>query len=212
MLSSLAKPSVYRSATTTLIRSFAVSKEVSHKPPIDQYGLHARYANATYTAASKVSMLDKVEQELLAIQQTASTNAGFASFLENPLISRNDKTLYVTELLAKKTSPITLNLMTTLAGNARLGEVQKVIDAYVKLMKAKRGEVEVTIISADKLNKIQMEAVTTAMKNQVPAGSKVLLNTKVDATILGGLQVQIGDKFLDLSIKSRIDGISRMAV
>ena len=118
----------------------------------------------------------------------------------------------MTELLAKKTSPITLNLMTTLAGNARLAEVPKVIDAYVKLMKAKRGEVEVTIISADNLNKGQMDAVTTAMKNQVPAGSKVLLKTMVDPTLLGGLQVQIGDKFLDLSVKSRIDAISRMAV
>jgi len=212
MLSSLAKPSVYRSTTATLVRSFASKTEASHKPPIDIHGLHARYANATFTAASKASLLDKVEQELLAIQQTASTNAAFASFLENPLISRNDKTKYVTDLLAKKTSPITLNLMTTLAGNARLAEVPKVIDAYVKLMKAKRGEVEVTIISADNLNKGQMEAVTTAMKNQVPAGSKVLLRTKVDPTLLGGLQVQIGDKFLDLSVKSRIDAISRMAV
>merc|ERR1712029_208864 len=105
----------------------------------------------------------------------------------------------------------TLNLMTTLAGNARLGETSKVIDAYVKLMKAKRG-VEVTIISADNLNKTQMDAVTTAMKSQVPAGSKVLLKTLVDPSLLGGLQVQIGDKFLDLSVKSRIDTISRMAV
>jgi len=206
----LSKPT-QRIVTSTLSRSFA-SKADAHKPPIDIHGLHARYANATYTAASKVKLLDKVEEELLAIQQTASANAAFASFLENPLISRNDKTTYVTELLAKKTSPITLNLMTTLAGNARLAEVPKVIDAYVKLMKAKRGEVEVTIISADNLNKGQMDAVTTAMKNQVPAGSKVLLKTMVDPTLLGGLQVQIGDKFLDLSVKSRIDAISRMAV
>lgn len=156
--------------------------------------------------------MDKVEQELLGIKETANKSALFSSFLENPLISRNDKTTQIADMLKGKVSPITLNLMTTLAGNARLGETEKVIDSYIQLMKAKRGEVEVTIISADALTKAQMDAVTTAMKSQVPKGSKVVLATKIDPSLLGGLQVQIGDKFLDLSVKSRIDSISRMAV
>jgi F-type H+-transporting ATPase subunit O len=184
----------------------------SHKPPLDLYGLNARYANAAYIAASKSNTLDKVESELLAIKQTAESSPAFKSFLENPLISRSDKTKQVEDMLKSKTTSVTLNLMTTLAGNARLINLPGITDNYVQLMKAKRGEVEATIISAEPLNKSQTEAVATAMKSQFPAGAKVVLKSEVNPSILGGLQIQIGDKFLDLSVGSRIEEVGRTPV
>lgn len=191
-------------------RSFSDAAE--HKPPISLHGLQARYANATYVAASKAGVLDKVEGELLALQQTAKTNAAFSSFLMNPLIGRDEKVTQVTELLGTKTTPTTLNLMTTLAGNARLSELDKIVTSFSELMKAKRGVVEATIISAEPLSKAQTDAVQKAMKSQVGKGKQVMLATKVDPGILGGLQVQIGDQFLDLSVSSKIDAIARTPI
>jgi len=132
--------------------------------------------------------------------------------LDNPLTGREEKAAQVATLLGDKSTSVTLNLMTTLAGNARLAETGKIIDTYVQLMKAKRGEVEATIISADPLTKAQTDAVATAMKSQVGAGKTVVLSTQVDPSILGGLQVQIGDQFLDLSVGSKIDSLSRTVV
>jgi F-type H+-transporting ATPase subunit O len=192
------------------VRTFAT--DAAHKPPLDLYGLHARYANATYVAASKAGTLDKVETELLALKQTAASTPAFASFLENPLISRDAKEKQIKSLLAKKTTLTTLNLMTTLAGNARLAEMPKIAETFEKLMKAKRGQVEAVIISAEPLTKQQTDAVTAAMKSQVEKGQQVVLSTKVDPSIVGGLQVQIGDQFLDLSVSSRIDEIGRISV
>jgi len=193
--------------------SRGMATDTAHSPPIVVHGLHARYANATYTAASKAGILPKVEEELAAIKMTASKSPAFQSFLDNPLISRNNKEKGLQDMLGGgKVSDVTLNLMTTLAGNARLPLTSKIIDTYSELMKAKRGEVEATIISADPLTKAQLDTVALAMKSQVGAEKKVVLSTKVDPSILGGLQVQIGDKFLDLSVGSRIDTISRTPV
>eukprot|EP00585_Thalassiosira_rotula_P004084 CAMPEP_0196141740 /NCGR_PEP_ID=MMETSP0910-20130528/10372_1 /TAXON_ID=49265 /ORGANISM="Thalassiosira rotula, Strain GSO102" /LENGTH=189 /DNA_ID=CAMNT_0041402939 /DNA_START=119 /DNA_END=688 /DNA_ORIENTATION=+ len=189
-----------------------MATEAAHRPPLDLYGLNARYANAAYIAASKTNTLEKVESELLAIKASAENSKEFASFLENPLIGRDIKSKQVEELLKGQTSPVTLNLMTTLAGNARLNSVVGITDSYVKQMKAKRGEVEATIISADPLNKTQTAAVSEAMKSQFPKGAKVVLKTEVDPSIMGGLQIQIGDKFLDLSVGSRIEEVSRTVV
>lgn len=211
MLSStIARRAAAASLRQTSSRAFAT--DAAHRPPIDIHGLHARYANAAYVAASKTSALETVETELLAIKDTAGTSATFKSFLDNPLISRDEKEKTVQDLLGGKTTPVTLNLMLTLAGNARLAETTKIVDCYVRLMKAKRGEVEATIISADQLTKAQTDAVAAAMKNQVGEGKKVVLSTKIDPSILGGLQVQIGDQFLDLSVGSRIDEVSRTVV
>lgn len=204
MLSSL------RIARIAARRTFAT--DAAHKPPLDLHGIHARYANATYVAASKAGTLDKVEEELLALKQTASSSPAFASFLENPLISRDEKEKQIITLLGKKFTPTTLNLMTVLAGNARLAEMPKIAETFEQLMKAKRGQVEAVIISAEPLTKQQTDAVTAAMKSQVGKGQQVVLSTKVDPSIVGGLQVQIGDQFLDLSVSSRIDEIGRISV
>ena len=207
----LSNITLFRTATTTAIRR-TMATEKAHRPPLDLYGLNARYANATYIAASKSSSLEKVETELLAIKATAEKSKPFASFLENPLISRDLKSKQVEELLKGQTTPVTMNLMTTLAGNARLNSITGIVDSYVMQMKAKRGEVEATIISADPLNKSQEAAVKEAMKSQFPAGAKVVLKTEVNPDIMGGLQIQIGDKFLDLSVGSRIEEVGRTVV
>lgn len=39
-----------------------------------------------------------------------------------------------------------------------------------------------------------------------------MLSTKVDPVIIGNLQIQIGDQFLDLSISSCINARSRMVM
>lgn len=197
-------------ARRTASRSMAT--DVAHRPPIDLHGIHARYANAAYVAASKASVLETVEAELNGIKLTATNSIEFQQFLENPLISRINKEKQIGELMKGKVSDVTLNLMLTLAGNARLAETPKIADTYSQLMKAKRGEVEATIISADALTKAQLDTVAAAMKNQVGADKKVILSAEVDPSILGGLQVQIGDKFLDLSVGSKIESISRTAV
>jgi len=197
------------------VRSFAkkaaAASGESHQPILKVHGLAGRYANATYIAASKVGALDKVEAELLALQATAAKSPAFSAFLNNPMISRDLKAVEIAKMTSGKFSDLTTNLLTTLAGNARLSELPKVAATYEKLMRAKRGEVDAMLITAEKISDAEAKAIADAvMKGRSAANQKIVLKTKVDPTILGGLQVQIGDEFLDLSIKSQVEEIGRM--
>ena len=77
--------------------------------------------------------------------------------------------------------------MCVLAGNARLPLTNKIVDTYLELIKVKRFEVEATVTSIDPLTKTQLDSLAVVMKTQVGEGAKVTVNTKVDASILGGL-------------------------
>ncbi|KAL3934872.1 MAG: hypothetical protein SGBAC_009498 [Bacillariaceae sp.] len=192
------------------VRSFAA--EAKHRPVIQIYGIPARYANATYVAASKAGVLDKVESELAGLAKSATESPAFAGFLENPLIPRDEKSAQIADMLKTKVSPITLNLCTTLAGNAKLNDLTKVADTYAKLMKAKRGQVDAVIISAEALTSAQSNQIASAIKATTKDAKDVVITSEIDPSIIGGIQVQIGDQFLDLSIKSRIEEISRTSV
>jgi len=206
MLSSLSSRAA-RFSRSTAVRSFA-DDAASHRPVLHLNGLAARYANATYVAASKAGILEKVEAELNGLAASATKSPKFAQFLENPLISRDAKTKAVESL--DKVSHTTRNLLTTLAGNARLSELPKVASTFEQLMKAKRGQVDAKIISAEPLDAAMLKTVQTAMQSQVPKGKSVIIEAVTDPSIVGGLQVQIGDQFLDLSIKSKIEEIAKM--
>ncbi|CAN0043402.1 unnamed protein product [Discosporangium mesarthrocarpum] len=182
---------------------------VEHAPPIKLFGIHARYANATYSAASKAGKLDDVQRDLLAFEEVMKKNASFAAFLGNPTVSRGEKVGMVEHLFdaKSKTCDITKNLLMAMAGNARLDEAPKVIDAYTKMLKAKRGEIDAVVTTAEPLSPAQEKSLATALKTQVGAGKTVSLTTEVNPALVGGLTVQIGDKFLDLSIASKITSI-----
>lgn len=194
-----------------LSNSRAFSTDAEHRPVISLNGLAARYANAVYVAASKAKNLDGVETELTSLQAASNDSPKFAQFLNNPLISRDAKSKAVSSL-SDKFSPATVNLLTTLAGNARLSELPKIVSTYTTLMKAKRGQVDAKIISAEPLTNTMIAQVQEAMKSQMEPGKKVVLETITDPSIVGGLQVQIGDQFLDLSVKSRVEEIANMPI
>ena len=199
-----------RTSKSSGVRFLATA--AAHKPPLEIYGLAARYANATYTAASQKGELDQVESDLKALAKAAKESPAFGQFLVTPLIGRNEKIQNVKEWLGSKTCVTTLNLMTTLAGNARLTELDSISGIYARMMAAKRGQVEATITSAEPLTRSQAEAIAKAMTAQVGQDKTINLTMKVDPAIVGGLQVQIGDQFMDLSVASRIDAVSRTPV
>ena len=77
------------------------------------------------------------------------------------------------------------------------------------MMQAGRGNEKVTIVSAEPLSAGQISSIQKGVVKMSGVKGEVEVETKVDPSILGGLQVMIGDKFLDLSARSRIAELSQ---
>lgn len=70
--------------------------------------------------------------------QVLATKPAFADYMSNPTVSRDEKVKAIDELFSgPKTSKVMKNLMSTLAGNNRVTEADKVADAYLELMKVR---------------------------------------------------------------------------
>ncbi|CAI5738981.1 unnamed protein product [Peronospora destructor] len=225
MLSSTLKKSVGKAASSapTLKRGMAAAasstKEVEEigsfgqmtQPKLKLFGLHARYANALYSVAAKQNELESVEKELQTIEDTIAKEPNFASFLHNPTIARASKKEDIAKVMEKaKFSKPVAGLFEVLADNGRLPDVAGVISTYKKLMSAYRGEVQAKVTSADPLTKSQLDHVKKALAARVEKNEKLLLETVVDPEILGGLKVQIGNYFIDLSLATKIDKINTL--
>jgi len=186
----------------------SMSTEANHKPPTAMFGLHARYAGAFFTAASKGGQLEKVEKELKGLGSLISSTPSLKAYLTNPIIKRQEKKEDMNKITSGY-SELTRGLVNVIADNGRLKEMGKVIETFQMMMDQKRGFVKAEITSAQELTKKQVTQVQNAMGRFLEDGQTIKLTTKVDPEILGGLQVQVGDKFIDLSIQGKITKVSQ---
>ncbi|KAJ8984719.1 hypothetical protein NQ317_004982 [Molorchus minor] len=71
-------------------------------------------------------------------------------------------------------------------------------------MSAHRGEVICEVTTARQLDAEQKQKLQSVLKSFVKSNETIFLNTKVDPSIMGGMIVSIGDRYVDMSIASKI--------
>jgi len=197
-----------RNLLTTLIRPFSTSSGARSKliqPPVHVFGVEGRYAHALYSAATKEKKLDIVEKDIKDLRATLKTDVRLAEFMANPTIKRNEKRETLAAAFKKKNySNITVNLFASLADNGRLNKLNAVFGAFDKMMSAHRGEVICTVTTAKPLDQAYLKELTTALEAFLKQGEKLQLETKVDPSLIGGMVVNIGDKYVDMSTATKI--------
>ncbi|XP_066251101.1 ATP synthase subunit O, mitochondrial [Euwallacea similis] len=198
---------------TMAIRKFSTSNAVSQlvKPPVQIFGIEGRYATALYSAASKQKTLEAVEKDLLKLQQSLKSDPKFKDFILNPTIKRSSKSHAIKAVSSKVSlKPESSNLLQLLAENGRLKNLDGVINAFKTIMAAHRGEVSCEVITARELDAEQKTKLQGVLKSFLKSGQSILLSTKVDPSIIGGMVVSIGDRYVDMSVGSKIKKYSEI--
>ncbi|KAJ3416101.1 ATP synthase F0 subcomplex subunit OSCP atp5 [Chytridiales sp. JEL 0842] len=181
--------------------------------PVTLHGIDGRYATALFSAAAKRNQLDAIESDLKKIKAAVDKDASLATFLETPILDRAAKKYGVAKLLSQsKYNELTTNFFDLLAENGRLDQTHKIINSFGTLMTAYRGEVTVTVTSAKELDaKISRQLQSILQKSAlIEKDQKLVINSKVDSNILGGLVIEVGEKTIDLSVSSRVAKLDRL--
>ncbi|XP_003393971.1 ATP synthase subunit O, mitochondrial [Bombus terrestris] len=190
-----------------IVRSLSSSSAAQQmvKPPIQVYGIEGRYATALYSAASKQKVLNNVEKDLLKFQDLLKKDKQLGEFVKNPSIKRKDKVKALQTIGGKVSlSNETVNLLGLLAENGRLSHVNNVINTFKLFMAANRGEVPCEVITAKPLDAEMTSKLQAALKGFLSKGQSILLTSKVDPSIIGGMIIAIGDKYVDMSVASKV--------
>lgn len=161
------------------------------------------------------AVLKHVEADLNGVRAAVAAEPSLQEFLTNAGLSPKAKSAGIDEMLkiaSPKTGPseITKNFFEVLAENGRLYESEKVIADFLEIMSAHRGEVNVTITTAQPLEKDLQKRLEESLKGSALAGAgkTLLIVNKVNPAVLGGLVVDFGDKTVDLSVASRVNKLN----
>ncbi|KAL3416100.1 ATP synthase delta subunit-domain-containing protein [Aspergillus fumigatus] len=176
-------------------------------PPANRVKMHI------YTASAKSSALDQTSKALSSLAQTFKADRKLTSIIAAPTLSASDKQQIIQELqkiAGNDKGDIIKNFLQTLAENNRLGLLEGICQKFETLMGAHRGEMEVTITSAQELDNKTINRLEKAVsKHELSQGKKLKIVTKVNPEIVGGLVVEIGDRTIDLSVSSKLAKLNK---
>ena len=172
-----------------------------------QASLAGRYATALFGLARDEQQIDAVTRSLDSLEAALTESPDFRALVSSPLVSRGDAAKAVAALVAPLgLDPITARFTGVLAANGRLGELKNVIRSVRQLASRHRGETTAEVTSAHPLGARQVAELKANLKARV--GRDVLIDAKVDPTLLGGLVVRLGSQMIDASIRTKLNTLA----
>lgn len=161
---------------------------------------------AVVKGADRAGDGDRLEAELFALVRAVVENPELRSALSDPARSVADKQGLIATLLESKAGSATVRLARE-AVNGTHGTVINALEDYSRTAASARQRIVATVRVAQQLTDEQ----STRLAQALGRGDSrpVHLNTIVDADLVGGIHVEIGDSVVDGSISARVDDARR---
>jgi F-type H+-transporting ATPase subunit delta len=163
----------------------------------------SRYARALVDVAFKESDPDKAGRDLSTIVALVTEHADLCRALTSPAVPASGKRAIV-DTLSERTgaaAPVR-NLLRLLATRDRLDLLAEIERVYRERLQERQQVLRAGVTSAAALD----EARRTRLAERLSAvtGQRVVLDTAVDPSIIGGLVARIGSTIYDGSVKTQL--------
>ncbi len=169
-------------------------------------GLAERYATALFELAEDDKALAELEADVGRFATMHDQSDDLQSFIRSPIYSAEEQLRGIAAVLDKaEIKGLVANFMRVVATNRRLFAVPEMITAFRRLMAAHRGETTAEVTSAEPLTEAQVASLKQALKDSL--GKDVALDTRVDATLIGGLIVKVGSRMINSSLRTKLSSL-----
>jgi ATP synthase F1 delta subunit len=164
------------------------------------------YAEALFEVGRDKGKLDALQQQLGQFADEVDRNRELQVFFFSPYLSTTEKQEGI-ERAISGAEPELVNFLELLVDKHRMTEVFRIRREFDELWKHENRRLDVTVTSAVELDRAVVEKIGQEVERQT--GEKVDLSSRVDAEILGGIVLQVGNMVLDASIRSRLEKLRK---
>lgn len=163
-----------------------------------------RYASALFELAQNSGALSDIHREFEGFAELAGSSEDLSRLLASPLIARTDKVSAITEI-AKKAgfSDLFSKFLGTMAANGRSADIVGAQIAFDELFANQRGVKRAIVRTAKAMSDAELARLEGVISKAV--GGDVELTTDVDESLIGGIQLQLGSRLIDASLKTKLD-------
>ncbi len=164
------------------------------------------YAEALFEAGKDRGKLDSLHSQLGQLVDVVEGDRDLQVFLFSPYLSSADKREGL-ERAISGAEPELINFLELLIEKHRMPEIFRIRRELDELWKKENRRLDVTVVSAVELDEAVVSRIGQEVERQT--GEAVELSSRVDAEILGGVVLQVGNMVLDASIRNRLEKLRK---
>jgi F-type H+-transporting ATPase subunit delta len=165
-----------------------------------------RYAKAILELANQNGTTDQVNSDMTLMQDAWKQSKDLQMFLTNPVIKQEMKRNALLEVFPQAQKE-TNALFELLYQNKRFDLLYVITQKFQELLLVQNGIVKATVTTAIPMT-AELEKQVLEKAKQMTS-HQVILEHKVDESIIGGFILRVGDQQLNASVASRLQEIKR---
>ena len=166
-----------------------------------------RYAKALFEIASEQNITNVVEEQLTALVSAIQGSADIEKFLHHPNITVAAKLDAIKNGYKGKLSDAVVNTLRLLLERGREASIPALALRYIQIANEASGQALATVSSPHPLSDKEAAEITSYFSKVT--GKNIRLEQKIDTSLLGGIQIRIGDRLYDGSLKTKLENLQK---
>jgi F-type H+-transporting ATPase subunit delta len=161
-----------------------------------------RYAEAFLSFSRSHCGAEKALKDLVIVKNVIRDNPGFGELLDNPEISYSEKCVIIDKVLKDDLSDEIRDFLKLLLEKKRFSIFLDAAE-YLRAKYSHQGQVDVLLKTAFPLELDLIKKIEAALTDKFNKNLRFYID--LDGSLLGGVQVVIGNTIIDGSVKKRLD-------
>jgi len=170
-----------------------------------QFQASDRYMRSFLELAEAKGKADALISELESLGQTVRKHPRLMKLLQNPLVNRREKHGLIQKAANQKMSPLVDRFLMLLVDKRRIDLFPLIVERVREVLNEKLGIQEATVVSAHKLDSQSSQGLKKVL--ETITNKKIVLETQTDPDLLGGVQVKLGNRLIDGSLRTRLEAL-----
>lgn len=166
-----------------------------------------RYAKALVELCAEAKNHAVIGKQIESFAETWRSSEELQGVMKSPVVSLEDKREILNKLFARNLfAPTTRNFLFVLLDADRIAHVEEISRAFAHYMDAVALRVRATVTSAVPMERSDLVRIQAALQRLT--GKTVVLDAKVDPSLIGGVVTEIDNVVLDGSLKTQLRSLS----
>ena len=164
-----------------------------------------RYTRSVFELAETKGLTANLFQELSTVRKAMTSRPELLHLLESPLITRHEKRSLIDGILGPEASPLSQQFLNLLVQKNRINLYPFIVDRLHGIINEKQNIQEATVIAARELHPSIVQLIQKALEGFLK--KKVVIQTDSDAALLGGVQIRLGNRLIDGTLRAKLNAL-----
>lgn len=170
--------------------------------------LAGRYAKSLIDIAVEKNSLEETLKDMQFIDAICKQNSEFVAMMRSPVIKADKKTAVIDAIFTNRVSLLTITFLKLLIAKGREQSIDEIAIAFIAQYRHNKKMRMVKLTTATAVDATVVETLKTKLARMYE-GSSIHIETMVDASLIGGFILDMGDKQMDASIARDLNDIKK---